>query len=131
MMLTPPPPSPSLVGRDGKGSLRGEAYPINQARLLCLLITVTRWRLEMTFNEWINRPLYRVHVTTWNQLLRLFNIDPDKPLVTSGNHPIAEFRVLPKYRTVQSLKLRKLVADRMRLLRREHGRKAIIQWVEG
>lgn len=84
----------------------------------------------MKFNEWINRPLYRAHVTTWNQLLRLFNIDPDKPLVTSGNHPIAEFRVLPKYRTVQSLKLRKLVADRMRLLRREHGRKATIKRVE-
>jgi hypothetical protein len=85
----------------------------------------------MTFEEWINRPLYRVHVTTWNQLLRLFNIDPDKPLATSGYHPIAEFRVLPKHRAVQSLKLRKLVADRMRLLRREHGRKATVQRVEG
>jgi hypothetical protein len=85
----------------------------------------------MTFNAWINRPLYRVHVTTWNQLLRLFNLDHDKPLATPGNHPIAEFRILPKYRTVQSLKLRKLVADRMRLLRREHGRKATVQRVEG
>jgi hypothetical protein len=104
---------------------------MNQARLSCLSITVTRWGFEMTFEEWINRPLYRVHVTTWNQLLRLFNIDPDKPLATSGYHPIAEFRVLPKHRAVQSLKLRKLVADRMRLLRREHGRKATVQRVEG
>ena len=84
----------------------------------------------MTFNEWINRPVYRVHVTTWKQLLRLFDFDPGKPLAIRGSHPIAEFRVLPKYRTVQSLKLRKLVADRMRLLRREHGRKATIQRVE-
>lgn len=85
----------------------------------------------MTFNEWINRPVYRVQVTTFKQLLCLFNLDVDKPLATPGNHPIAEFRVLPKYRTVQSLKLRKLVADRMRALRREHGRKATIQRIEG
>lgn len=84
----------------------------------------------MTFEEWINRPVYRVQVTTARELLRMIKMDPLAAHATASDHPIAHFRLLPPHRTPQSLALRKLVADRMRALRREHGRGATIQHIE-
>jgi hypothetical protein len=83
----------------------------------------------MTFEEWLNRPLYRVHVTTARELSRLVGLDPFAAHATIGDSPLLHFRVLPAHRTARSLAIRKLVADRMRALRREHGRDAIVKYV--
>ncbi len=83
----------------------------------------------MTFEEWLNRPVYRVQVTTARELARLIGLDPNTALATRGDHPMLHFRLLPPHRTPQSLTLRKLVADRMRTLRRERGRAATVRYV--
>ena len=83
----------------------------------------------MTFEEWLNRPLYRVHVTTARELSRLVGLDPLAAHATIGDSPLLHFRVLPAHRTARSLAIRKLVADRMRALRREHGRSATVKYV--
>lgn len=84
----------------------------------------------MNYEQWINRPVYRVQVTTARELLRLLKLDPTAAIATSGDHPIAHFRLLPQHRTPTSLALRKLVADRMRELRRQHGRGAVIARID-
>lgn len=83
----------------------------------------------MTFDEWLNRPLYRVHVTTARELARLVGLDPLAAHATIGDSPLLHFRVLPARRTARSLAIRKLVADRMRTLRRAHGRGATVKYV--
>jgi hypothetical protein len=71
----------------------------------------------MTFDQWLNRPVYKAQVKTFNIARGLLGL-PDGDLATSGNHPVSEFRVLPKYRTAQGLALRKRVADIARQLRK-------------
>lgn len=71
----------------------------------------------MTFDEWLNRPVYKAQVKTFNIARELFGA-PNGDLVTTGNHPLAEFRVVAKYRTAQGLALRKRVADIARQLRK-------------
>jgi len=66
----------------------------------------------MTFDEWLNRPLYRAHVTTARELSRLVGLDPLAAHATTGDSPLLHFRVLPAHRTARSLAIRKLVADR-------------------
>jgi len=83
----------------------------------------------MTFEEWLNRPLYRAHVTTARELSRLVGLDPLAAHATTGDSPLLHFRLLPAHRTARSLAIRKLVADRMRALRREHGRGATVKYV--
>jgi hypothetical protein len=83
----------------------------------------------MTFEEWLNRPVYRVQVTTARELSSLLGLDPLAAHATTGDSPLMHFRVLPAHRTARSLALRKLVADRMRALRREHGRGATVKYV--
>jgi len=72
----------------------------------------------MTFDQWLNRPVYKAQVKTFNIARGLLGL-PDGDLATSGNHLVNEFRVLPKYRTVQGLALRKRVADIARQLRKD------------
>jgi hypothetical protein len=83
----------------------------------------------MTFEEWLNRPVYRAHVTTARELSRLVGLDPLAAHATIGDSPLLHFRVLPAHRTARSLAIRKLVADRMRVLRRAHGRGATVKYV--
>ena len=67
----------------------------------------------MTFDQYMNRPVYKAQVKTFNIARALFGV-PNGDLVTPGNHPLAEFRVVPKYRSPQGLALRKQVADIVR-----------------
>ena len=83
----------------------------------------------MTFEEWLNRPVYRVQVTTARELARLIGLDPNAAIATRGDHPLLHFRLLPQHRTPQALALRQMVADRMRALRREKGRAATVRHV--
>lgn len=83
----------------------------------------------MTFEEWINRPVYRVQVTTARQLRYMLNVDVMAALATSPDHPLALLRVRPAYRCARSRAIRKAVADRMRALRRDHGRGATIKHI--
>lgn len=83
----------------------------------------------MTFEEWLNRPVYRAQVTTARELARLIGLDPNAAIATRGDHPMLHFRLLPPHRTPQALALRKLVADRMRALRREKGRAVTVRYV--
>lgn len=85
----------------------------------------------MTFEEWLNRPVNRVQVATARELLRLLGLDPLAAHAVRGDHPLLHFRLLPPHRTPQSLALRKLVADRMRALRRDKGRAATVRYVTG
>lgn len=71
----------------------------------------------MTFIEYLNRPVYKAQVHTFNILRELLFL-PGGALVTSGDHPIAHFRVLPQYRNATSAALRNAVAARVRESRR-------------
>lgn len=65
--------------------------------------------------------VYQVQCRTFKILLDLLNIPHtrhDHGIATSGDHPIAHFRVLPAYRDDYSKALRKLVADKVRAQRR-------------
>lgn len=72
----------------------------------------------MTFNEWLNRPVYKAQVHTAKLAAALLGL-PDGPIATSGWHPIMLFRLLPPYRCEASLRLRKTVADMVRQQRRQ------------
>ncbi len=67
--------------------------------------------------------------TTARELARLIGLDPNAAIATRGDHPMLHFRLLPPHRTPQALALRKLVADRMRALRREKGRAVTVRHV--
>jgi len=71
----------------------------------------------MTFEEWINRPVYKAQVHTAKVLSQILGL-PDGPLATCGNHPFMYFRVVQSYRCAKSLAIRKAVADRVRQSRK-------------
>jgi hypothetical protein len=62
-------------------------------------------------------PTYLAQVRTFTVVRELLKI-PDGNIVTTGNHPLTYFRLLPKYRCAYSLALRKRVADIVRASRR-------------
>jgi hypothetical protein len=80
----------------------------------------------MTYEEWINRPVYRAQVTTARMLRHMLNIDVMTAMATSPGHPIALLRLRPEYRCARSRAIRKAVADRVRALRRSKGRRNVI-----
>ena len=71
----------------------------------------------MTFEEWINRPVYKAQVHTAKTLGHLLGL-PDGPIATKGEHPFMYFRVVQAYRCSKSLALRKAVANEVRQTRR-------------
>jgi len=71
----------------------------------------------MTFEEWINRPVYKAQVHTAKTLGDLLGL-PDGPIATTGQHPLMYFRVVQAYRCSKALALRKAVADKVRETRR-------------
>jgi hypothetical protein len=72
----------------------------------------------MTFDQWINRPVYKAQVATSNMAKQLLNM-PNGDIATSGNHPILHLRLAKPYRNAYSIALRKQVADAMRLKRKQ------------
>lgn len=80
----------------------------------------------MTYEEWINRPVYRAQVTTARLLRRMLNLDVMAALATSPDHPIALLRLRPEYRCARSRAIRKALADRVRALRQSKGRRNVI-----
>ena len=80
----------------------------------------------MTYEEWINRPVYRAQVTTARMLRYMLNIDVMAALATSPDHPIALLRLRPEYRCARSRAIRKALADHVRALRRSKGRRNVI-----
>ena len=74
--------------------------------------------LNMTFDQWINRPVYKAQVATFNIAKQLLNM-PNSDIATSGNHPILHLRLAKPYRNAYSIALRKQVADAMRLKRKQ------------
>lgn len=78
-------------------------------------------RRESTFEQWINRPVYKVQCRTFKVLLDILNIPHivgDRGIATSVDHPIAHFRVFPKYRGAFSVSLRNKVAEAVRAQRK-------------
>jgi hypothetical protein len=71
----------------------------------------------MTFEEWINRPVYKAQVHTAKTLGHLLGL-PDGPIATTGEHPFMYFRVVQAYRCSKALALRKAVADKVRETRK-------------
>jgi len=71
----------------------------------------------MTFEQWMNRPVYKAQVHTAQTLGKLLGL-PDGPVATRGDHPFLYFRVVRAYRCTRSLALRKAVADKVRETRR-------------
>jgi len=71
---------------------------------------VTKGETMQTFEQWLNRPVYKVQVHT-AKVARQFLGLPDGNLATSTSHPIMLLRPLPAYRCAQSLALRKRIAD--------------------
>ena len=80
----------------------------------------------MTYEEWINRPVYRAQVTTARMLRHMLNLDVMAALATSPEHPIALLRLRPQYRCARSRAIRKALADRVRALRLARGRRNVI-----
>lgn len=76
----------------------------------------------MTFDEWQNRPVYKVQCFTFGLAKQLLGL-PKGDVVTTGNHPIVNFRASPAYRDASALRLRKAVSDIVRQQRKEvtHG----------
>ena len=66
-----------------------------------------------TFEQWLNRPVYKVQVHTAQIAKQILGL-PDADLATSTNHPMMLLRPLPGYRSAQSLALRKRIADIVR-----------------
>ena len=62
-------------------------------------------------------PTYLAQVHTFTVLRELLKL-PAGNIVTTGNHPLNYFRLMPKYRCEYSLALRKRVADIVRASRR-------------
>lgn len=60
--------------------------------------------------------VYRAQCKTFAILLDLWQLPEN--LATPSNHPIMLFRLTPPHRCKQSLKIRKMVADRARALRK-------------
>ena len=67
----------------------------------------------MTFDQWLNRPVYKTQVHTAKVLTDLMGL-PNGAIATKENHPLLYFRIVSKYRCKYSLALRKLVADKVR-----------------
>ena len=51
----------------------------------------------MTFEQWMNRPVYRTQVTTWRIYVEMLGLDSGKAYATPGNHPLALLRLRPAY----------------------------------
>ena len=71
----------------------------------------------MTYEQWINRPVYKAQVHTASTLKALIGL-PNGNLATKGNHPFLYFRLISSYRCAYSLALRKKVADIVRETRK-------------
>ena len=71
----------------------------------------------MTYEQWINRPVYKAQIHTANTLKALMGL-PSGNLVTKGNHPFLYFRLVSSHRCAYSLALRKKVADVVRETRK-------------
>lgn len=80
----------------------------------------------MTFEEWINRPVYRAQVTTAQLHAEMIGLDPAKAYATPFDHPLALLRLRPQYRCARSRAIRKALADRVRALRLTRGRRNVI-----
>lgn len=71
----------------------------------------------MTYEQWINRPVYKSQVHTANILKMIMGM-PSGNIATKENHPFLYFRVTKCYRCEYSLALRKKVADAVRETRK-------------
>lgn len=71
----------------------------------------------MTFDQWLNRPVYKAQVHTANIARGLLAM-PAGDIATTPAHPIMLLRLLPAYRCAASLALRKRIADIVRASRR-------------
>lgn len=70
----------------------------------------------MTFDQWLNRPVYKAQVHTFNIAKQLYGLSGN--VVTTGNHPITYFRLVPQHRCATALAIRKRVADIVRMQRK-------------
>lgn len=72
----------------------------------------------MTFDEWLNRPVYKAQVHTFTVAREMFGC-PIGDLVTNAAHPLVHFRALPSQRTEYGKRIRKIVAEKVRESRRD------------
>lgn len=70
-----------------------------------------------TFEQWLNRPVYKVQVHTAKIARSILNL-PAGDLATCPNHPIMLLRLMPAHRCSHSLALRKKIADIVRQSRK-------------
>lgn len=71
---------------------------------------------HLTFEQWLNRPVYKVQVYTAQLCNSLMGL-PAGALATPVDHPIMLLRLRPGHRPPASLALRKQIADQVRHLR--------------
>lgn len=70
-----------------------------------------------TFNS-AYETVYKVQCKTYSILLKnIWNLPHN--LATSMNHPMMLFRLVPAYRCAESIQLRKMVADKVREIRKQ------------
>jgi len=73
----------------------------------------------MTFDQWLNRPVYKAQVIAFRRAKELCGIDPNANLAAHGGHPLCTFNALPGHRDPYAKALRDMVAlslkmDRLR-----------------
>ena len=74
----------------------------------------------MTFDQWLNRPVYKIQSHTFKlaqQALGMPQLKPSQGVATRGDHVLATFRAFPQYRTPEAKALRQRVAAMVRLER--------------
>lgn len=69
----------------------------------------------MTFDQWLNRPVYKAQCATFRRAKELCGIDPDCNLATRGLGVFGTFRALPPYRDEYAKALRGMVALSIRM----------------
>ena len=81
----------------------------------------------MTFDQWLNRPVYKAQCYTFARALKLIGIEQpakDGGIATRGPHILDTFRAFPQYRDEYAKTLRGMVAlsIRMERLQRRIGK---------
>lgn len=72
----------------------------------------------MTFDQWLNRPVYKVQCYTFSRALKLIGMESPANgggIATKGPHILDTFRAFPPYRDESAKVLRSMVALSVRM----------------
>lgn len=71
--------------------------------------------MNRDFENWLNRPVYKVQVKAFRRAKELLGIDPNCNLATRGDSVLVTFAALPGHRDQYGQVLRNMVALSLRM----------------